>query len=108
MWDKMKLPVSASCAFVEIIRAAFAFAAARASNATEIDDSLNPAVIRSVQVWLLNPVAYGAEVVGKCFGTTFKLNLFNVRVLTMHRWFNISAAERDLQYRVRLLFLFCF
>ncbi len=62
-------------------------------------------MIRSVQVWLLNPLAYGAEVVGKCFGTTFKLNLFNVRVLTMHRWFNISAAERDLHYKVRLLFL---
>jgi hypothetical protein len=53
-----------------------------------------------VQVWLLNPLALGAEAVGKCFGTTFKLNRFNVRVLTMHRWFDISAAERDLQYKV--------
>ena len=27
-----------------------------------------------------------------------KLNVFNVKMLTMHRWFNISAAERDLGY----------
>jgi hypothetical protein len=55
-------------------------------------------------VWLLSPLALGAEAVGKCFGTTFKLNRFNVRVLTMHRWFDISAAERDLQYQVSLCF----
>ncbi len=55
-------------------------------------------------MWLLSPLALGAEAVGKCFGTTFKLNRFNVRVLTMHRWFDISAAERDLHYQVRLCF----
>ncbi len=54
----------------------------------------------------MKPVALGAEAVGKCFGTTFKLNRFNVRMLSMHRWFDISAAERDLQYRVRELLLF--
>ena len=58
-------------------------------------------------MWLLTPVAYGAEAVGKCFGTTFKLNRFNVRVLTMHRWFNISAAERDLQYKVSAACVMC-
>ncbi len=58
-------------------------------------------------MWLLTPVAYGAEAVGKCFGTTFKLNRFNVRVLTMHRWFNISAAERDLHYKVSAACVMC-
>lgn len=28
-----------------------------------------------------------------------KLNRFNVIVLTMHRWFDIKAAERDLGFR---------
>lgn len=28
-----------------------------------------------------------------------KLNPFTVTVLTMHRWFDISAAERDLKYK---------
>jgi hypothetical protein len=49
--------------------------------------------------WLLYVFAYLCEFVGFCFGVTFKLNLFNVRVLTMHRWFNISAAETDLGYQ---------
>jgi hypothetical protein len=31
-------------------------------------------------------------------GTTLKLNLFNVRVLVMHRWFDIANAERDLKF----------
>ena len=39
------------------------------------------------------------EVAGYLLGITLKLNLFNVRVLTMHRWFNISAAEKDLGYK---------
>ena len=36
--------------------------------------------------------------IGYCCGTTIKLNSFGVRMLTMHRWFNISAAETDLKY----------
>ena len=31
-------------------------------------------------------------------GTTLKLSHFNVKMLTMHRWFSISAAEKDLDY----------
>merc|ERR1740117_2754760 len=27
-----------------------------------------------------------------------KLNRFNIIVLTMHRWFDVSAAQRDLKY----------
>lgn len=93
LWDKMKLPVGGERA------------------ACGVPVEYGACVTRLLQVWLLKPVALGAEAVGKCFGTTFKLNRFNVRVLTMHRWFDISAAERDLQYRVRelllLLIAFC-
>ncbi|EDQ92651.1 uncharacterized protein MONBRDRAFT_13409 [Monosiga brevicollis MX1] len=52
-----------------------------------------------LSTWFLYPVAYVCNVVGWLMGTKLKLNPFNVRVLTMHRWFNISAAERDLKYQ---------
>jgi hypothetical protein len=49
--------------------------------------------------WFLYLLALGANVIGWLVGTTFKLNVFNVFVLTMHRWFIIDNAERDLSYR---------
>ena len=49
--------------------------------------------------WLLMPVAYVCNVIGWLTGRKLKLNPFNVRVLTMHRWFDISAAEHDLKYK---------
>jgi len=50
-------------------------------------------------MWLLTVLAYVCEAVGYLLGVTLKLNLFNVRMLTMHRWFNIAAAETDLAYK---------
>ena len=50
-------------------------------------------------VWLLLPLAYAAQALGWLFGQTWKLNRFNVYVLTINRWFRIEAAERDLGYR---------
>merc|ERR1719238_860445 len=47
---------------------------------------------------LLFFLAYIAEFLGWMLSTTFKLNYFNVLVLTMHRWFDIAAAENDLGY----------
>mmetsp|Transcript_17285 Transcript_17285/g.36248 ORF Transcript_17285/g.36248 Transcript_17285/m.36248 type:complete len:426 (-) Transcript_17285:184-1461(-) len=47
---------------------------------------------------LLMFVAGICEFVGKLFNITFKLNKFNVIVLTMHRWFDIKAAEEDLKF----------
>ena len=47
---------------------------------------------------LLFFLAYICEFVGWAFGTVFKLNYFNVLVLTMHRWFDIAAAEKDLDF----------
>ena len=49
-------------------------------------------------MWLLIVLAYICEAIGFCLGVTLKLNLFNVKVLTMHRWFDISASEKDLGY----------
>ena len=48
--------------------------------------------------WFLYPLALVAEFVGFLLQTTFKLNLFNVFVLTMNRWFDITAAETDLKF----------
>merc|ERR1719291_717729 len=49
-------------------------------------------------LWLLYPIAYVCELIGYMCGVTLKLNLFNVRVLTMHRWFDVSAAQTDLKF----------
>ena len=49
-------------------------------------------------MWLLWGLAYVCEAISWVLGITLKLNLFNVRVLTMHRWFDVSAAQRDLKY----------
>jgi len=43
-------------------------------------------------------IALMGEIVAWILGVTFKLNVFNVFVMTMHRWFKIDAAERDLKY----------
>ena len=48
--------------------------------------------------WLLYLLAYVCEAIGWMLGVTLKLNLFNVRMLTMHRWFNIDKATKDLGY----------
>lgn len=48
--------------------------------------------------WFLYAIAYMANIVGMLIGTKFKLNPFNVRMLTMHRYFSIENAKRDLKY----------
>ncbi|KAJ1458445.1 hypothetical protein M885DRAFT_512875 [Pelagophyceae sp. CCMP2097] len=49
--------------------------------------------------YLLMGLAWVCELVGWILGTTLKLNVFNVRVLTMHRWFDIAAAQKDLGFQ---------
>jgi len=49
-------------------------------------------------LWLLKILAYICELIGFLTGLKLKLSLFNVRMLTMHRWFDTSAAKRDLGY----------
>jgi len=48
---------------------------------------------------LLMFVATICEFIGRLLGVTMKLNRFNVTVLTMHRWFDIKAAEQDLGFQ---------
>jgi len=51
--------------------------------------------------WFLFGLAAMSEFMMKYIFTTtvFKLNYFNVLVLTMHRWFDIAAAEKDLGFK---------
>ena len=49
-------------------------------------------------VWLLYGVAYVCNAVGFIIGKKFKLNPFNVCMLTIHRYFSIENAKRDLKY----------
>ena len=48
--------------------------------------------------WLLFPVAHACNVIGWLLGKRLKLNPFNVKMLTIHRWFRIDAAVKDLGY----------
>jgi nucleoside-diphosphate-sugar epimerase len=43
-------------------------------------------------------LAYTCNVVGWVIGKKFKLNPFNVKMLTIHRYFNIDNARNDLKY----------
>lgn len=47
--------------------------------------------------WFLIVLAHICDVVGYLAGIKLKLNPFNVNVLVMHRWFDTSAAEKDLK-----------
>lgn len=77
-------------------------------------DSLDEAVIGMgfTSLWskfklpymLLMGLAYVCSALGWLFQTKFKLIPFNVTVMTMHRWFRISAAERDLKYKPLIAF----
>jgi len=55
-------------------------------------------------VWLLYIAAYCANVIGWITGRKLKLNPFNVKMLTMHRYFSIQNAQRDLKYEPVLPF----
>ena len=48
--------------------------------------------------WLLYSVALVCEAYTAVTGVTTKLNVFNVFVLTMNRWFDIAAIEKDMAY----------
>ncbi|KDO32095.1 hypothetical protein SPRG_03315 [Saprolegnia parasitica CBS 223.65] len=48
--------------------------------------------------WVLWPVAYASSAISYVTGRSIKLNPFTVRVLTMHRWFDIAAATSDLAF----------
>jgi len=49
-------------------------------------------------VWFLYGAAYVANLIGWLTNRKLKLNPFNVRMLTIHRYFSIENAKRDLKY----------
>ena len=49
-------------------------------------------------VWLLYIVATIGNILGYFLNTKFKLNYFSLRMSTMHRYFNIDNAIRELHY----------
>ena len=49
--------------------------------------------------WLLYCIALLCEVFGWMIGKVFKLNVFNVFMLTINRWFKIGKIEKDLGYK---------
>jgi nucleoside-diphosphate-sugar epimerase len=54
---------------------------------------------RHLPVWFLTIVAYLCNVIGFVTGTKLKLNPFNVKMLTIHRYFSIQNAHKDLKYQ---------
>lgn len=49
--------------------------------------------------WLMMFVGFVCDFIGLLLGKVLKLNTFSVRMLTMDRWFRITAAENDLGYK---------
>mmetsp|Transcript_15232 Transcript_15232/g.28667 ORF Transcript_15232/g.28667 Transcript_15232/m.28667 type:complete len:395 (+) Transcript_15232:49-1233(+) len=49
-------------------------------------------------VWFLMVIAHAANALGWALNKKFKLNPFNVKMLTIHRYFSIENAKRDLKY----------
>lgn len=47
---------------------------------------------------LLRVIAFVCDCIGKVTGKKLKLGWFTLRMLTMHRWFRIVAAQQDLGY----------
>lgn len=54
--------------------------------------------------WLLYGVAYVCSLLTLITGKQFKLKPFTVRMLTIHRYFDISNAKRDLKYEPLITF----
>lgn len=49
--------------------------------------------------WFLMCLAYIANFIGYIVGKQFKLNPFNVKMLTIHRYFSIEKSKSDLKYK---------
>jgi len=49
--------------------------------------------------YFMMALGYVCEVIGWLFSTQLKLGTFQVKMLTMHRWFDTTAAETDLEYK---------
>mmetsp|Transcript_6179 Transcript_6179/g.18292 ORF Transcript_6179/g.18292 Transcript_6179/m.18292 type:complete len:96 (+) Transcript_6179:1-288(+) len=50
-------------------------------------------------VWLLYGVAYICQFLTVLTGKKFKLTPFTVKMMTIHRYFSLENATKDLQYK---------
>ena len=48
--------------------------------------------------WFILGLSYLSLALGALVGRKFRLNPFAVKMMTIHRWFNIDAARNDLGY----------
>ena len=53
----------------------------------------------SLPLGLLYPLAYAGQLFTVCTGRFVKLTPFTIRMLIIHRYFDIGAARRDLGYK---------
>lgn len=58
-------------------------------------------------VCLMMFLGWCCEIVGSIIGKKLKLSRFTVKMLTMHRWFNIEPTHRDLKYEPLIGFKDC-
>lgn len=49
--------------------------------------------------WLMFGIAYAGVAVTSVTGMNFRINPFTVKMMTIHRWFDISNAKKDLHYK---------
>jgi len=54
--------------------------------------------------WLMLFLGGLCSLIGHMIGRMLKLNMFAVRMTTMHRWFTITAAEKELGYKPLVTF----
>lgn len=54
--------------------------------------------------WFMLVLGGLCSVIGSLMGRALKLNMFAVRMVTMHRWFTITAAEKELNYKPLVTF----
>ena len=54
--------------------------------------------------FLMMGIAYFLLSISSLTGVQFRITPFTVKMLTIHRWFNIQAAEKDLEYKPLITF----
>lgn len=58
----------------------------------------------ALPTWFIMGLAYVSLALGTLLGKKFRLNPFAVKMMIIHRWFNIDAARKDLGYEPLVTF----
>ena len=58
----------------------------------------------ALPTWFMMGLAYVSLALGALLGKKFRLNPFAVKMMVIHRWFNIDAARKDLGYEPLVTF----